>query len=655
MKAVCIGFFLLTLQAFASLTKEGPGLWFLTDSSAVTDPIIINLGTLQVINNLGSPTGDIHIETATLRILNTLAPDFSTQRSVSIGADAIIDVDANTAEFAGGFTGLGNLTKTGNGTLILSSLGALSTTTVQQGEFQLTSAATLHSNTITVQPGATFSGEGTAGIAVVGSFLNQGTVIPGEPSLTILSSYQQATGSFLEIAFNPTQANLMNVTNTAQIQSGATILLSPEPGEYGSTNYPIFIATDGGTGTFDTVIFTLPAFSGSLLYLPSQASWTLIVLQMNLVPFSHLVTHGNAAAVARCLDSAFQPEGSDMRFITAALQFMTVPQMIQTMNQMNSSLYNALDLAQEQSMIGMRKTLSLRLVDIQRQTCASTKKAEGWGTVFYTRSTQDSQGENVGFQTRLRSVIGGIDFHLNQNTFLGTCFGYARECVTWMQVSSRSKIDSYAGGLYAGGRIQNTYMQGILMGFYDPFQGHRSIVFPTTLIEGFTRTARFSGSGEGCLASIEAGYMPQFESLIEVHPFITLDYVYAHRRSFQEQGAGSIDLSVESHNADLARSECGFKSLNCFSGVANSIWLPYLKLSWVFEKYFGADSRSSFVGSDCVMKVKGLAPTRNLIAWGLGIGIRGLKDRLFLGAEYEGEWAAHYHDYTFEAQLKLGF
>lgn len=609
------------------IIKTGTDTLVLGGANTYSGGTTISGGTLQ--GNTTSLQGDITNQ-ATL-IFN--------QTSDGIFSDVI---DGTT----------GTLKKQGTGKLTFSGIAVQGNALIEEGSFHLTEEGILFSPTITVAAGASFSGKGVAGFSG-GTFFNEGTVAPGASigTLFIEGDYLQKTGSTLVIEVSPSEADKLDVMGHITIEPGATLALFPSPGAYPPlTHYAILQSGTGLTGTFDTVTSSLPAFNGTLTY-----HATGVLLLINTVPFSDLIVEGNAAKVAHCIDKANAPEGSDLAEVKELLQFMTVSQMIDTLNQMNSSLYNAVDLSQQQTWIGVRSSLSTHLLQLHRKKYPLSENRRLWGDFFHLFSSQSSPTyETRGFSNKVFSGLIGMDTSFSEEGFIGFFLGQTADHLAWNHKTAASVLRSSTVGLYLGKKFDYLYTQGAIASFYTTYAGKRKIYFPPTLLGEKIRIAEHKGNGWGAFSYLEAGLILG-EKKLQLHPFVRSDYSFLYRSPFQETGANSINLRVQKHYANFFRSEAGIDIAAYIQPSSTSFWLPYGKLSWVWERPLsGKDSEASLEGTCCLMKVVGLHPTQNLFSYKVGLDLCKSK-RAVMGISTEGELSRKYQKYVLEFQGKLGF
>lgn len=549
--------------------------------------------------------------------------------------------------FGGTVLGTGVFTKEGTETLTLQ--GGFITQTSGVFEEGSTILNELFSGNITIQSGATLEGLGP----VAGSVTNFGSLAPGNlvGTFSIANNYFQKSGSFLEIAFNPLQSDRLNAAGAATIESSTTLILSPDFGVYApNTNYIILQAAGGLTGQFPTVQISLPSFGYNLAYSP-----TTLLLTINIVPFTTIVNTGNAGALARCLDTFPITSEGDIGHVIDLLHFMTLPQLLNTLNQMQPSLFNSLSLSEEENLIQYRLSLVRRLNDLYFDSCSDGKMGHFWIDFFSFHPTQKNQGNEPGYHAMTQTTAVGFDYFLTPEGYLGWTGGYAIERFYWKQGRGSAEIDGFYQGIYGGWRPSYFYIQGSIIGSYKKNKATRVVDFITVVSDLFEiRKANHSNSAFSADSYAEIGVNLGYKKA-RIRPFSRIDFVYVHQTGFEERGAQSIDLDVDSQNSNLLRAEWG-ADLSVSFESEEVICTPYVKFGYGLERRFsGKNLNAHLVGSDCTFTVNGLHPQRQLLLPSGGILLSFCKKPLELGFEYEGEYSKKYHSYTASGKLQLNF
>ena len=203
------------------LTKLGTGTLILTAASTYTGPTTISAGSLQLGN--GGSTGSLSTSSTITNNGNlTINRVDNVYQGISGNGSAII---SNSP-----ITGTGSLTKDGTGTLALSAANTYSGgTTVTAGSLVVNGTnGSIGSGTLTINSGATFSqGDGvtlggTAGVAVAGDIVNNGTLENRSALSQTYAGTISGSGTLNRREFTPNGSALI-LTGANTYSGGTTI------------------------------------------------------------------------------------------------------------------------------------------------------------------------------------------------------------------------------------------------------------------------------------------------------------------------------------------------------------------------------------------------------------------------------------------------
>ena len=674
----------------SSLTKTSGGTLLLSGTNGYTGGTTVSAGTLQgdtnsllgTINNnasvvfdqtfTGTFTGNIN-GTGSLTKQNTGTTVLSGTNSYSGGTTVnggVLQGDTNSLQgaiainatlsfsqsfsgvYSGVLNGVGSLLKQGSGLVNLTGTSTFNgTTTVQSGILAVNGVLP---SAITVDAGATLQGTGTTGTVNVSGGVSPGNSIG---TLNVNGNYTQQPGSDLDIEVDPLgNHDLLLVTGIIDILPGATLKVTPLPGVYpASISYTIAEAASV-MGTFSNVVVTTPNFRGSVnvIYFPTE-----IVLGFGnavVFPFSHYVNTGNAGRVAGCFDRRPVAPGTDLATVVVALDSLVfnndIAGLTNAFDQMQPSLFQALSLAQENSGIAVRRTLTHRMQEIYSTECSQKWSKPGkthiWVEGFGDFSSQSEMQTNHGYHTNEGGVVIGGDYHLITPLYLGAAIGYTHNDLDWNASVGDAEIESYYGALYGTVIWDNFYLDASVTGATNDYKESRRIKFST-----IDRTARSSHDGLAFSGQIGTGYL-YHHKWATLQPFARVDYAHVHEQGYSEDGAQSLDLKIHSKNSNMWRTEIGLDASRCFA-FKSSKWIPAAYASWVYEDHNGNHLLARFKGFSCEFDVHGIKPHRNL--FGTGASITGLfwKDRISAALIYDAVVASRYWEQQASLRISAGF
>ena len=636
---------IINLQTFTLTSSaggsSGPGLLDIAGSGTFNiqstfDHIggtIISGPTLAILG-AGSIAGDIEVDAGIFDISGAANPQnigaligFSPAAQVNLGAQTLTMNPTTDTSFAGVIAG-GAASK-----LVLNApqrftVSGVSTTTgeveVAQGTFVVGPTAVVPAQ-FQVGTGGTLRGTGT-----VGSITNMGIVAPGMSIGTLTVNGPYVESGTLQIEVNDAgQSSLLNVNGNVTINPGSTLQLLPEPGSYSNpVTYTVVDFTGTRTGTYTNVTTSLSnRFNVSELYNANN-----IQVVLSVTPFS-IIIPGEPAS--KCIETIPSGDGTDGRYIINTLEMLSddLPALKNAFNQMTPSQYGALALAQENNDILVRSTLTQRFGFRRTLDSKPTRATKGsiWFEPIGKIANQHAQQQNIGYRQVTGGGIGGTDYRVHPNFYLGAGAGYTYSHLRWKKTTDKATINSYYGALYGMWYNKRAFIDGTMIGSYNHYHAKRHIAFP-----GVSRTARASHGGYELASSLGTGLF-FYPSHYQIQPYARADYIFTHQGSQREHGASSLDLNIGSTNSRYVRTDLGFRFLRFYDRTLLKC-IPYFKLSWVWEKQLdSAAFHSSFTGSSCSFTTHGMRPHRNLFAPSVGVTVLACEDRFSFAVHDDAE------------------
>jgi fibronectin-binding autotransporter adhesin len=538
----------------------------------------------------------------------------------------------------------GSITKIGNGTLELSGSNTVGTVAVNNGILAV-NGTLAGGGALSVASGATLRGTGT--ITKTGTI--NGTLVAGNSIGTIhfIGDQTLASGSTLEIEFNPSTADLVDIVGTVTIQPGSTISLFPDPGNYGvSTVYTIVHTTTGRTGTFSSVTSSFPLVRASVTYTAFD-----VLLDISFSNLSPLIPSGNAGAVAQCLDNLPSPPGSDLATIIDELRMLnTIEEITSALLQMQPSAFTALAIAQEDNTIYARNALYNRMEE-WAYGCQETRKKglSFWVSPFGAKTRQHNHGQEPGFKTETPGIFAGVDKAFGTNSMLGGGAGYTFSKLHWNQNRGKAHIQTGYVSVYGRWGALRGYVEGDLIGGYNFYSTDRRIQFGSD--NQIDRIA--NGHHQGVEGAVNLKGALTLGSSAKLSPFAGIDYLFLHENAFDESGANSINLDVDSKNSDLLIAEAGINLSCCFKTSSSSSFTPYVQGSIIRESRFFGEHESGSLEAGCFMEVTGYYPSRTL--GGAKAGFDANFYRGSISFNYQGKYGDNFKDSSLSLQFLLTF
>ena len=136
-------------------------------------------------------------------------------------------------------------------------------------------------------------------------------------------------------------------------------------------------------------------------------------------------------------------------------------------------------------------------------------------------------------------------------------------------------------------------------------------------------------------------------------PFLRVDYVYLHQKSYKEHGAKSLDLVGSSKTTGWIQSEVGMRGSRCFSFFGGQ-FIPELQLGYINQSPLtGNHYRAKFAGTSCTIDATGIRQEKNLFDISTALTTLSASELLTLTARYSTQLGTHYA--VQEVSLNLDF
>ncbi len=421
----------------------------------------------------------------------------------------------------------------------LTGTGAFATSaTVQSGILSVN--GTLTGPTVTVQNGGTLGGSGN----IVGNVINNGILAPGNSigTLTITGNYTQSTGSTLRAEINNTPAtDLLSVTGTATIESGATVNVLPATGLYTvGHSYTILTAADGRSGTYDHLVYNAPFLDLSLDY---DSNNVFLDVTRSSIAFQQIAQTPNQIAAAGGAESL-----SFGNPVYDALLNLSEPEARNAFDQLSGEVHASAKTALIEDSRFVREAALDRL-----RSATGTVWGRGFGSWGHTSGD--------GNAARLNRSTGGLFVGGDGLTFdslrLGMLAGYSHLNFNVRDRNSSGSSDNYHLGLYGGTQWGHLALRtGTAYTWHDISTG-RSAIFP-----GFAESLKSDYNAGTAQAFGELAYDVHAGS-INFEPFANLAYVNLHTDGFRETG-GEAALTSAPTDTDATFTTLGLRTSTTF-------------------------------------------------------------------------------------------
>jgi uncharacterized protein with beta-barrel porin domain len=258
----------------------------------------------------------------------------------------------------------------------------------------------------------------------------------------------------------------------------------------------------------------------------------------------------------------------------------------------------------------------------------------------------ESNGLN-GFDYNTGGVAVGGDYELNDNLVVGVGFGYADTNIDLDGGFGSGDIDSFLTSVYGTYFIERAYVESILTYGDHSYDNSRKIS-----IGDIHDIAESNHDGDAFTGLVEGGYNFSVSSLA-MQPYASLFYSYLDEESFQETGAESLDMHMDSTQTNDWASELGLRVSRDFK-MFNGILTPELKAAWQYD--FDVDRHTlpmSFTGSSVGLTVDGRKQPSSAL---LGAGLKFAGDSgISATVQYDGQIGEDFNASGVFGQIKVPF
>lgn len=676
------------LAGTGGLSKQGDGTLTLSGVSTYTGATTISAGTLALVGvgSIAASSGvavngtlDISGTTAGAQIQNLSGT--SPSGVVALGSQTLSVEETTNTLYAGTFTGTGDLTKAGAGTLTLTADNSAFTGTTSVlsgmltvssengttagllgGDINVATGATLQveggtlTGQVTVGDGGLLDGNGTVGALEVNS---GGVVAPGNSPGTIVVNGPVSfnAGSVYQVDVTPAGAHdLITATGAVTISSDAAVNVVAAPGVYApESTYAILTTEATVSGTFGSVTSDYAFLTPTLSY---DTQNVFLTLDYNGVSFTALAQTPNERSTAAQAEAL----GSGNSVYDAILQ---LPQdaVAGAFDALSGEVYASADTVIQQQSVYVRDAVGARLrqsvtapaaqpLAYATKGPATAKLGEGltptlwaqgyggWGNTF-------GDGNAASLSNTIGGFLIGADVAVMDNARAGVFGGYSRSTFDVDARSSSGSMDNYDVGFYAGAQFGAVAARGGLAYAWHDVSVDRNVVFP-----GFLEAVS-GGYTNGSLQVFgELGYDMTFGAF-DIEPFAGLAYLNIEGASFRETGgAAARDASLSSMNT--AYTTLGVRAATSLDVFGHQL-TPSVTLGW--QHAFGDTTPSalmSFVGGTLPLQVSGVPVAEDTFLVEAGLGYA-LSNVARLSINYSGQVATTAAQNAFTAQFSMKF
>ncbi|WP_246697186.1 autotransporter domain-containing protein [Rhizobium sp. WYCCWR 11146] len=649
------------LQGAGGMTKQGAGTLTLSGASSYGGVTTVEAGTLQagsagafVQNGAYAVNGGI----LDLGGFDLAMGELSgSGGEIAIGgAELTLDQTSNTT-YGGIFSGSGDVTMLGSGTLRLTgnSSGYAGTTTVSDGRLIVNGSL----GGILMMTGGTLAGSGHIGTVTAGAGV---TIAPGNSigTLTIGGNLTLNPSSTYEVEVDPagTASDLISVTGIAFL-NGASVAHVGMNGDYQPfSTYTILTAAGGINGTFGAVTSDYAFLSANLSYDPNNVY---LEIERNDVRFSDMARSRNQMAAAEAAENL----GTGNDIYDAIVTLPDDEPLIQaSYDALSGEIHASIKTALITQSLFVREAANERLrsafgdagagvIPIQafwpggpELVAADPSDAPVfWSTAFGGASETRTDGNAATLNHQTGGFLAGVDAMFD-DVRLGLMAGYSNSQFDPRHRSSSGSSDDYHLGLYAGTQWGGLAFRSGVAHTWHEIETSRRVA-----IGSFEDRLEASYNAGTLQAFAELGY--QFDTAAaSFEPFVNLAHVGIRTAGFTEEG-GAAALHSSSRMTNTTITTLGLHAeMEIRLGETNATLRGMS--GW---RHAAGDivplSTQAFAGGDA-FTVAGVPVAENALVLDAGLDFD-LTGSAILGIAYSGQIADNAQQHGVKAALSVKF
>ncbi|WP_421565671.1 autotransporter domain-containing protein [Ochrobactrum sp. EDr1-4] len=573
-----------------------------------------------------------------------------------------VDTQGYSSIWSNSISGIGDLTKRGDGILVLDGNNSYQGgTSIVGGVLEVNGSITSPTDV---------SEEGTiAGLGAVGelTLFDGGNVAPGSAfnpdnaigTLTVNGTFTQQAGStYLAdlIAGNGPNAGVdqIVVDGAVDLQDGSSLELvhnGSSSGAQASSRSILLSATGGVNGTYGEIAGSYVQDARFIDFaLDYDANNVFLDTSRSDVAFADIANSQNQFSTAVALES----QGSGGTLYDHIL-FLRQQDARQAYDQLSGEAYASI---QSTFINNSAYTRSAVYNNLSQAFAASNQPSENgrlptiWGHGFGGWTNLSGDGNAARSKSSIGGFVSGIDAQVFDNWRLGVLASYSQTNFRLSERMSSGTSDDYTIGTYAG--TEMPVAQGVAA-----FRSGLSYTWHNIEMK---RAIAFAGFDDRLSSSYDAGSFQVFGELgfklpvtekASFEPYANLAYVRLKTDAFSETGTQGAGLNVDENSMNTTLSTLGFRA----TATLNEKVIPVkarADLGW--RHAFGDDrsnSFASFAGSDgFVIGGTSIGKDTALVSGGFDFE---LSKSALLNVSYQGQFGSGLTQNGVNANLRMKF
>lgn len=576
----------------------------------------------------------------------------------------VFDVDTKgfSSIWSNSISGIGDLTKRGEGILVLDGNNSY------QGGTNIVGGVLEVSGSITSPTDVSEAGT-LAGLGAVGelTLFDGGKVAPGSAfspenaigTLSVNGTFTQQEGSIYVadfIAGNGPDAGVdqIVVDGVADLQDGSSLELVRNGYSSGANAFSrsiLLSATGGVNGTYGDIVGSYVQDARFINFaLDYDANNVFLDTSRSDVAFADVANSQNQFSTAVALES--QGEGG---VLYDHVLFLTQQDARQAYDQLSGEAYASI---QSTFINNSAYTRSAVYNNLTQAFATNSQSSENgrlptiWGHGFGGWTNMSGDGNAARSKSSIGGFISGIDTQVFDNWRLGVLASYSQTNFRLNERMSSGTSDDYTIGTYAGTEMPAAngtvaFRSGLSYTWHN-IEMKRGVAFA-----GFDDKLSSSYDAGSFQVFGELGYKLSVNEKASFEPYANLAYVRLKTDGFSETSTQGAGLNVEENSMNTTLSTLGFRA----TALLNEKVIPVKARADIAWRHAFGDERSSsvasFAGSDgFVIGGTSIGKDTALISGGFDFD---LSKAALLNVSYQGQFGSGLTQNGVNANLRMKF
>lgn len=378
--------------------------------------------------------------------------------------------------------------------------------------------------------------------------------------------------------------------------------------------------------------------------LPPESYMNVQVIGNKALSYSEVVKSGNAGKVAAYLDQHLPQPYSDMEMVYATLDYINAdgpPELALALNQISPTVFDTYSTTLfRNDLLFERSLLEHPLGDPgpYNRNCFSS-----WLNLAGEEGNQSQATDRIGYYYQTAALMSGADCRIGPNFKVGAGAGYMRDHLGWNKSAGNAEINNGKIGVYASYGASDYFVNSALTAGYSwstatrhmNFSGVGIAVLSQLVVDTLSvnRTATSNQYGGNVGFYINGGKNFQFNEW-NILPTAQISYFYSEQDTFNESGAGDLNLRVQDFDAQTIRTQLALLLGKMFCTPQTGIIKTNVQLGWAHN--FPLDNRvitASLPSLGGAFSVNGDHQETNELIASANIGTQ-VKKRFWIDAQY---------------------